>query len=463
MMRRIRIPQRFLVLSLLLPLALGHPGAAEEMSMTLPSFERAYRQALDDFAREQTTQAAAALADLENEGIRYISCIDLAQKRVHEKLPPAALLPVVMLRYAVFLEQIDRQQSAQTLRSKIVLQRLLADWVESTDTPEVRQAAARLLVPMAFTLDRLQWLPKSSQVRRLPRHGRLGRSSSSITWTPWRWLRHLGSESDAYLRWALELDPENVAAHHLRAFLAEEKERYDAAVTQLEALGRIAPHHGEARLRLGINLARVGRRDEAAVRLAEIAEGEQEQWLRIVATEELARLHAEAGRSTEAVALLRRARRSFPESAGLAIQLAQHLHQTEAPATITGELVDGWQGDRGPSPRARYATAPLDDLEANRLQVRQDIEQRLGTLADGLASLGTPERWRQIVLDVTLCEPGYRDDKRGELYLYHLVERFIAVHQLNSKPEKGRKWLYPPRQRPRVIDSSRRPGEGFGG
>ncbi len=461
MVRSIRIPQRFLVLSLLLPLALGRPGAAEETPMTLQSFERTYRQALDDFTREQTPQAAAAVADLEGEGIRYISCIDLVQEKVHERLPPAALLPVVMLRYAVFLEQMERHQAAQALRSKIVLQRVLGHWVETNDTPEARQAAARLLVPMAFTLDRLQWLPQNAEVRRMPRPGRIGVSSTK-TWSPWRWLRHLGGESDAYLGWAVELDPENVAAHHLRAFLAEEKERYDAAVLSLEAIGRIAPDHGEARLRLGINLARVGRRGEAAVRLAETADGEQEEpWVRIVASEELARLHAAAGRGGEAVALLRRARRTFPENAGLALQLAQQLYRTEAPAAITGELLEGWQGDRGPSPRARYATAPLDDLEANRLRVRRDIEKRLGILAGGLANLDA-QRWHQIFQAAPRCEAKGPEDE-NDFYLYHLVERFISFHRLHSEPEKGRKWLYPPKNPPRAIDSTRRPLSGIGG
>lgn len=101
---------------------------------------------------------------------------------------------------------------------------------------------------------------------------------------------HVERGSLELARSALRLDPSNRAALFAVASSAERFGDHAAAVRSLQALLRLDPDHRESRLRLSLNLMRIGKKDEGHDELRRlVADGGRPDWIAAVARQELAR------------------------------------------------------------------------------------------------------------------------------------------------------------------------------
>lgn len=196
------------------------------------------------------------------------------------------------------------------------------------------------------------------------------------------------SASRSLLDRALALDGRNEAVGLFLAASAERDGDYPRAVEVLERLVQAHPDSAEARLRLGVNLDRVGRTAQARDILQRLASESVPGWIRTVAFQELVRLHLRDGRQDRAVALLRQAVARLPEQTQLAVQLA-YLLERQGSAAKAREILAGIkprpQGTEG-SPRHRYGQWPTAALDEVRRSLAQQSILRLAALARALGS-----------------------------------------------------------------------------
>lgn len=196
------------------------------------------------------------------------------------------------------------------------------------------------------------------------------------------------SASRSLLDRALALDGRNEAVGLFLAASAERDGDYPRAVGVLERLVQAHPESAEARLRLGVNLDRVGRTAQAREVLQRLASESVPEWIQTVAFQELVRLHLRDGRQDRAVALLRQAVARLPEQTQLAVQLA-YLLERQGSASAAREILAGVKprphATTG-SPRHRYGQWPTAALDEVRRSLAQQSILRLAALARALGS-----------------------------------------------------------------------------
>ncbi len=191
----------------------------------------------------------------------------------------------------------------------------------------------------------------------------------------------------AYQR-ALELDPRQPEALLGLAVLHESFAHYETAVELLRRLAKAGPLPPAARMRLAVNLGRVGSTRQAETHLRDLVEA-QPEWISRLAYQELAGLLAGSQRGEEAVELLAAARQRYPEDQGLVIQQAALLDRLGMP--LAGQRVlagiDEVHGDRGDSPRLRYSELPSGQIERARQRLAQAAFERLAGPLDRARAL----------------------------------------------------------------------------
>lgn len=194
--------------------------------------------------------------------------------------------------------------------------------------------------------------------------------------------------SRALLDRALALDGRNEAVGLFLAASAERDGDYPRAVEVLSRLVEIHPDSAEARLRLGVNLARVGKASEALPIYQRLTSEPGPDWVRTVAFQELVRFQLREKRPDRAVALLRQAVARLPGQTQLAVQLAYLLDRQgegEAARQILAEVKPRTEG-AGTSPRHRYGQWPSAALDEVRRSLAQQSILRLAALARALGS-----------------------------------------------------------------------------
>lgn len=204
-------------------------------------------------------------------------------------------------------------------------------------------------------------------------------------------LLELGSSLAARnaLSVALENDPQLAPALHLQAAIMEALGEYQRAVELLRRLQDARPadpeaadsFDGAARLRLAINLRRLGKEEQAETLLQQLIERPQNDWVTTVAFQELAALLAAAGRHGEALEALRRGVERLPEAARLVIQMASILDAQGRPAEARRRVASiDWVAQRHrDTPRFLYSQWPIDQVAG----VRRNLQRRqLAVLPD---------------------------------------------------------------------------------
>lgn len=166
--------------------------------------------------------------------------------------------------------------------------------------------------------------------------------------------------------------PDTPTARVWLAFVEEIEGRPRRVVRRLERLLEDARGDPEVRLRLALNLLRVGREEEGELHLRSLVDEPPDVWndpsrsssgwVRIVAIEELGRLLAGRGEREAAATLLRHELEMRPGEQGLATLLASLQPRWSASVSILRGMLAHRTGDRGPSPRWRYEQGPIDRL-----------------------------------------------------------------------------------------------------
>ena len=180
---------------------------------------------------------------------------------------------------------------------------------------------------------------------------------------------------------ALELEPGNIGAGYWVAFLREKFGLYKKAVVSFGQQAVLQGDVWEVRLRWALNLARTGSSKRAEELLAEVVARAQDDWVRIVAFQELARLRMARDKEL-GLRTLRRGIKAYPQDEQLGVALAfylgpasaegqalvRELHAPTEPvlglAASGGNAANGGEEDPEPvrSPRLRYEEPRLVDL-----------------------------------------------------------------------------------------------------
>ncbi len=154
------------------------------------------------------------------------------------------------------------------------------------------------------------------------------------------------------------------------ALAYEKQAQYGQAVDYLERLVAAQPQAREARLRLAVNLARLGERRRFAELLAELVTAGPDDWVTALAYERLARFHLETGAGDRAIELLEEAVERMPAGQSLRHLLAHAYDRRgrahEALATL--ERIEARPGG-GPSARLRYDSWANQPLTAARAEL----------------------------------------------------------------------------------------------
>lgn len=207
---------------------------------------------------------------------------------------------------------------------------------------------------------------------------------------------------------AIELNPENrFAMLHLAAGL-EKTADYEEAAAALRELIAIDPKSPEGRVRLAINLRRLGRDPEASDLLQRVIGEINPDWVLTLAYQELASIRLASGNPQGAVNLLEQAVGRLPEQGGLHLQLAYALDRTGESARarrVLGRLEPTDSSEESGSPRYRYNKWPEAGDDAERAAFEQAALVRLPVLAATVADLPSAEQ-----LDERLQQ---RDDGRN--------------------------------------------------
>jgi Flp pilus assembly protein TadD len=182
---------------------------------------------------------------------------------------------------------------------------------------------------------------------------------------------------------ALTLDSRGEAAGLFLAASYERDGDYPEAVKVLEGVARAHPESFEARLRLSVNLDRVGRTAEARQAFQTLISEPGPDWVRTIAYQEMVRIHLRNQRQADAVVLLRQAVARLPREPQLAVQLAYLLDRQGSAATAR-EILDRLPTGAGGSPRHRYGQWPAAALEEARRSLTQQSILRLAALSKAL-------------------------------------------------------------------------------
>jgi Tfp pilus assembly protein PilF len=187
---------------------------------------------------------------------------------------------------------------------------------------------------------------------------------------------------------ALKLDSRSEAAGLFLAASYERDGDYSKAEEILEGLARAHPESFETRLRLAVNLDRIGRAAEARQSFQKMIAEPGPEWVRTIAYQEMVRVHLRDKRPADAVTLLRQAVARLPGEPQLAVQLA-YLLDRQGSAADARQILDRLRpvpaGANG-SPRHRYGQWPAAALDEARRSLAQQSLLRLAALSRALDS-----------------------------------------------------------------------------
>lgn len=264
---------------------------------------------------------------------------------------PESLVPIVTLHQVLYREAARKAGFLLSTHNRELIFRLVDLYAERSGTPEAKLRAARFLMGLA----------------------------AEMIWTAPPSLRA------RVFQQILAYDNRQEAALLCLAVDAERQGRYADAIGYLQRLG---PAHSEARLRLAVNQARLGKMQEARKLLREVSgpEAKAEPWQLAVAWQELARLQVAAGDLDGAEQTLREGLQRLPEDDKLAIQLGLVRDMKKDPRGARDAVAGlGKTPGAGGAARHRYNQLPAERLEEAWTELQ---EQGVGQIPALAALLG---------------------------------------------------------------------------
>jgi tetratricopeptide (TPR) repeat protein len=332
-----------------------------------PGAERAsalYREALVHWADGETDRACGELVALET---RVVRDADLRTARAllrwEEKVVDQVaaddlevLVPIANLHFEVFRRYLDLGAVGHALvqrHSRIMIHDLALLYRKQSGSEGARLVASHQLASLA---DLLQ-----------------------------RGAQHQAA-AELYTQ-AAELDPHNAVPALSLAIIYEKFEQYRSAVTWLRQVLAISPKHPEARLRLAINLGRVGETAEALALLEGLTAETADSWLTPLAFQEEARLLERRQSYGKATDVLRAGLERFPQSVRMRVQLAAALDRQGKSQEARHVLSDVAQIKPDPQDgsRFRYNMTSTDAVAVSRAFFAENASSRMRVLADALA------------------------------------------------------------------------------
>lgn len=327
-----------------------------------------YREALTLLASGDREAARAAVAALETSvltGEKPASSDDLLDVELEVAKEVArsdadAVVPLLTLHQVIYRDMVRRQAFLLSTHDRELVFRLAALYAELSGTPEGRKKAARFLDGIA----------------------------AEMIWTAPPGLRA------RLFQQILSFDPEDRTALLCMAVDAERQGRYAEAATGLERLDKIVPGQPEVLLRLAVNLARVGKVQDARRVLADVPNRTgAEPWHVAVAAQELTRLLIAAGDLEAAEAAAREGLKRQPDDDKLALQLGLIRDLRKDPrgareAVAKVGLKNGSIGGIGGEARHRYNRMPLEELDRAWADLQKNALDLLPTLAEALGVPG---------------------------------------------------------------------------
>jgi tetratricopeptide (TPR) repeat protein len=340
------------------PLAPGEKPKPERV-------EALYRQALVHWAAGKSEIAFHELAALETAVVNDKDAgsakrLLRAEEKVIDQVAGAeleVLLPIARLHFEVFQLYLNENAKGRALvenHSRTMVHDLAILYREQSGSQGAALVASHLLTSLAELLQR------GSQ-----------HQAAAALYTQ-----------------AAELDPHNPVPALRLAVTYEKFEQYHSAVGWLRKVLAIEPKNAEARLRLAINLGRVGKAAEAVKLFEGLTAEEAESWVTPVACQELARLEERREAFTRAEAVLRAGMVRFPRTVRMRLQLAALLDREgkiregrqvieEIPTLEVGTVEEG--------ARFRYNNTTAESVAVSRSFFEENAASRMRVLAEALA------------------------------------------------------------------------------
>ena len=310
--------------------------------------------------------ATAALTELEMEvarqhesaGLEELRDIELAVAEELARVGVSLLLPLIALHEASHLEYRLHTLETNPYHARATVYRQAQLYSEELLTASERQIASDLFVSLAG------YFHEGS-----PGPGVAGLYSQ-----------------------ALQFAPDNAAALLGLATVREQSGRYRNALSLLERLLETGNASAEARLRLAMNLDRLGKRSEAERILESLLSEETPAWILSLAYQQLARSSMDQERFDAAHVYLADGLSLFPDDPGLAVGLdyvEERLSLGSEQPRVDGKPVRDAKVS-SPSARYLYARPGYQYIEETRgrlyesaVQNLPDLARTLPTIADG--------------------------------------------------------------------------------
>ena len=338
------------------PPAALRQGRRKGRKYRLPEDETAgaYRHALRLLADGDTAPAGEALRQLETGAARH-AAFDQLEKIERQVLleleatSPDGLLPVALL-HADLLPVYRRLALAPLAEHGLRMSRRLLTRVAEEGSPATRGVAGRALTELAGVLMRA---------------GRL-------------------LECEELFELALDADKDNAVARLGLGVSHERRGRYELAAEVLEPLAEKV--HVEARLRLALNLERLGKTERSRLLLQTLT-GASPDWIGLLAAQETVRIAIHERRHGDASRALIAALERWPDHPGLRLQQAFLLDRrgkSRQARDQVASLIAG-SGTGAQNPRDRYNRWPASD--AAQRQLRASAGERLADLGRALEAI----------------------------------------------------------------------------
>ncbi len=306
--------------------------------------------------------ARAAVAEMETSvltGERPASSADLMDveldvAREVAQGDAAAMIPLITLHQWLYRDAVRRQSFNVSTHNRELVFRLTALYAQRDGTPEGRKKSARFLDGIAAQM--IDSAPPTLRAR--------------------------------LFQQILSFDEGDRLALLCMAVDAERQGRYAEAVTHLERLQRVEPGQPEALLRLGVNLARIGKVQDSRRLLADVSgRANSEPWEAAVASQELARMLIAAGDLDGAEAAAQAGLKRQPDDDKLAILLGMIRDLRKDPRGARDAVAKVGSKGTGGAARNRYNRMPLEELEQAWTDLQKSAADHLPSLA---AALGVP-------------------------------------------------------------------------
>lgn len=346
----------------------GSSGIQAGEKISSERIEEVYRKILLDWSAGETERAPEELIALETavvvdgEPKTRKTLFEAEQKVIHQvgAADLEVLVPISVLHHEAYrrlLERRTRGEAVAMVHTRKMARDLAMLYHQQSGSEGAALVASRVLTSLGgLLLQSAQQLPAAEMFQQ-----------------------------------AVDLDGRNTAAFLGLASIYEKNAQPESAVKILRRALEAEPGNMEARLRLALNLKRLNQTEEATKLLDELTAATDPSWVTPLAVQELARLHNDRGRTSEAEKTLRKGVERFPGDTRLKIQLAAVLDRRgaagEATAIVEKLLASPAQASAsGASDRFLYNTVRPEAFEPARSFLAENSKSRLPVLAQALSA-----------------------------------------------------------------------------